>query len=84
MVSGRCPSGKCRRLAGAEGPSRAVRRRGDRSHRGAGYDAKVVAEATHAGQVSLRHGNFASRGEADAASREIARLGVPNEVIQIR
>ncbi|HEU4437795.1 MAG TPA: SPOR domain-containing protein [Methylomirabilota bacterium] len=52
--------------------------------RGAGYDAKVVAEATHAGEVSLRHGNFASRGEAEAASREIARLGVPNEVIQIR
>ena len=52
--------------------------------RAAGLDARVVAEATHAGQVSLRHGNFASRDEAEAASREIARLGVPNEVIQIR
>jgi cell division protein FtsN len=52
--------------------------------RAAGLDARVEAEATHAGQVSLRHGNFASRGEAEAASREIARLGVPNEVIQIR
>jgi cell division protein FtsN len=52
--------------------------------RTAGLDARVVTEATHAGQVSLRHGNFASRGEAEAASREIARLGVPNEVIQIR
>ena len=52
--------------------------------RAAGYDARVVTEPTRAGQVSLRHGNFASRGEAEAASREIARLGVPNEVIQIR
>ena len=52
--------------------------------RGAGYDARVATEPTRAGQVSLRHGNFASRAEADEASREIARLGVPNEVIQIR
>ena len=52
--------------------------------RAGGYDARVVTEATHAGQVSLRHGNFASRPEAEAASREVARLGVPNEVIQVR
>ena len=52
--------------------------------RGGGYDARVVTEATRAGQVSLRHGNFASRGEAEEVSREIARLGVPNEVIQVR
>jgi len=52
--------------------------------RGAGYDARVSTEPTRAGQVSLRHGNFASRVEAEEASREVARLGVPNEVIQIR
>jgi cell division septation protein DedD len=52
--------------------------------RGAGYDARLATEPTRAGQVSLRHGNFASRSEAEAASREIANLGVPNEVIQIR
>jgi alpha-D-ribose 1-methylphosphonate 5-triphosphate synthase subunit PhnG len=52
--------------------------------RGAGYDARVSTEPTRAGQVSLRHGNFASRADADEASREVARLGVPNEVIQIR
>jgi hypothetical protein len=52
--------------------------------RGAGYDARVATESGRSGQVSLRHGNFASRSEADAASREIARLGVPNEVIQVR
>jgi len=52
--------------------------------RAAGYDARVATEPTRAGQVSLRHGNFASRAEAEAASREIAKLGVPNEVIQVR
>ena len=52
--------------------------------RAAGYDARVATEPTRAGQVSLRHGNFASRAEAEDASREVARLGVPNEVIQIR
>lgn len=52
--------------------------------RAGGYDARVSSEASHAGQVSLRHGNFASRPEAEAASREVARLGVPNEVIQVR
>jgi cell division septation protein DedD len=52
--------------------------------RTAGYDARVATEPTRAGQVSLRHGNFASRSEAEATSREVARLGVPNEVIQVR
>jgi cell division septation protein DedD len=52
--------------------------------RAAGYDARVSTEPTRAGQVSLRHGNFGSRAEAEEASREVARLGVPNEVIQIR
>jgi hypothetical protein len=44
----------------------------------------VTSESAHAGQVSLRHGNFASRDEAEAASREVTRLGVANEVIQVR
>jgi hypothetical protein len=52
--------------------------------RAEGYDARVTTEPTRAGQVSLRHGNFASRAEAEAASREVGRLGVPNEVIQVR
>ncbi|MGH7367699.1 MAG: SPOR domain-containing protein [Candidatus Rokuibacteriota bacterium] len=50
----------------------------------AGYEARVASEPTRAGQVRLRHGNFASRAEAEAASREVARLGVPNEVVQVR
>ena len=52
--------------------------------RAGGYDARVATETTRAGQVNLRHGHFASRAEAEAASREVARLGVPNEVIQVR
>jgi cell division septation protein DedD len=52
--------------------------------RAGGYDARVATVTAHAGQVNLRHGNFASRAEAEAASREVARLGVPNEVIQVR
>lgn len=41
-------------------------------------------EAAQPGQLTLRHGNFASREEAEAAGREISRLGVPNEVVEIR
>jgi cell division protein FtsN len=52
--------------------------------RATGFDARVATESAHAGQVSLRHGNFASRDEAEAASREVTRLGVANEVIQVR
>jgi cell division protein FtsN len=52
--------------------------------RATGFDARVTSESAHAGQVSLRHGNFASRDEAEAASREVTRLGVANEVIQVR
>ncbi len=52
--------------------------------RAVGHDAQVAAESSRAGQITLRHGNFASREEAEAASREIARLGVANEVIRLR
>lgn len=52
--------------------------------RAAGHDARVSAEASRAGQITLRHGNFATREEAEAASLEIARLGVSNEVIRLR
>lgn len=52
--------------------------------RAVGHDAQVAAERSRAGQIALRHGNFASREEAEAAGREIARLGVANEVIRLR
>jgi cell division protein FtsN len=49
-----------------------------------GYEVRVTAEAARAGEIALRHGNFTSREEAEAASRDLSRLGVPNEVVQIR
>jgi DedD protein len=52
--------------------------------RAAGHEANVSGEASRAGQITLRHGNFATQQEAEAVSRDIARLGVPNEVIKIR
>jgi cell division protein FtsN len=52
--------------------------------RGTGYDPRVAAEAPRAGQVTLRHGSFSSREEAEAVARELLRLGVGTEVVQIR
>jgi cell division septation protein DedD len=51
--------------------------------RAAGHDPSLSAEATQPGQVTLRHGTFASREEAEAVGREISRLGLPNEVVEI-
>ena len=52
--------------------------------RSAGYHVRIGAEAAKAGQTTLRHGNFASREEAQSISREISHLGVPNEVVRVR
>jgi cell division protein FtsN len=52
--------------------------------RSAGHEPRVWAEAARAGQVTLRHGTFTSREEAEAVGREISRLGMDNEVVQIR
>jgi len=49
-----------------------------------GYDARIAAEARKAGPITLRHGNFISRQEAEAASRQIAQLGVANEVVKVK
>lgn len=52
--------------------------------RSAGFDPRVRAEPAQPTHVTLRHGNFASREEAEAAGRAISSLGVPNEVVEIR
>lgn len=52
--------------------------------RAAGYEPRVAASAGRAGQITLRHGTFASRREAETVGQHIARLGLPNEVVQIR
>jgi len=53
------------------------------SLRAAGYAVRILAEAARAGEITLRHGNFASRQEAESVGRELSRLGVPNEVVQV-
>jgi len=50
--------------------------------RAAGYGVRIFAEAAKAAQITLRHGNFASRDEAESVRRELSRLGV--EVVQVR
>ena len=52
--------------------------------RAAGHEARVAVDAATAEQVTLRHGNFSSRREAEAVSQEVSWLGVPNEVVQVR
>jgi cell division protein FtsN len=52
--------------------------------RGAGYEPRVAAGTGRAGQITLRHGSFASRREAEQVGEQIARLGLPNEVVKIR
>ena len=51
--------------------------------RGSGFEARIAAEAAVRGQLTLRHGAFASWTEAQAASQKILALGVPNEVVRI-
>ena len=52
--------------------------------RAARFEIRVSAEAARPGQISLRHGNFTSRQEAESAGRDISRLGVPNEIVDLR
>lgn len=51
--------------------------------RASGFDAQIVAEASTRGQLTLRHGAFTSREEAQSASRKVSALGVPNEVVRV-
>jgi hypothetical protein len=52
--------------------------------RDAGFDPRVTVGAGRAGQITVRHGNFGSYREAEVVGRELARLGLPNEVVQVR
>ena len=52
--------------------------------RGVGQNPRVTADASRDGQVTLRHGSFATREEAAAVGRELARLGVSAEIVRIR
>jgi capsular exopolysaccharide synthesis family protein len=52
--------------------------------RGSGYQVRVAAETGEAITFVIRHGNFASREEADARSQELTRLGLPNQAVQVQ
>jgi cell division septation protein DedD len=53
--------------------------------RKAGYRVRVVAQSTDKVEYVIRHGSFASREDAEARSRELARLSVPAaQVVPVR
>ena len=51
--------------------------------RAAGHQVRVAAQPGEA-SFTLRHGNFASKPEADARAEELGRLGLASQVIQVR
>jgi len=53
--------------------------------RKAGYKVRVAAQSTDKAEYVIRHGSFASREEAEARSRDLARLSVPAaQVVPVR
>jgi hypothetical protein len=52
--------------------------------RAAGHRVRVAAQAGEAVTYVIRHGNFASREEAEAKGRELVRLGLPNQAVQVK
>jgi len=49
-----------------------------------GLQVRLTAQSARISQITLRHGSFASQREAEAISREIAGLGLPNDVIRVK
>jgi cell division protein FtsN len=52
--------------------------------RGLGHPVRVAAEPGEAIAYMIRHGNFASRMEAETKAAELGRLGLSHQVIQVR
>jgi polysaccharide biosynthesis transport protein len=52
--------------------------------RALGHPVRVAAEPGEAVAYMIRHGNFASRPEAEARAEELGRLGLALQVIQVR
>ena len=51
----------------------------------AGYQVRVAAQPNDKVAYVIRHGSFATREEAEARSRELARLSVPAaQVVPVR
>ncbi len=52
--------------------------------RAQGHHVRIAARRGEAVTFIIRHGNFASRPEAEGKSRELERLGLANHVVQVR
>ncbi|HEY7542920.1 MAG TPA: polysaccharide biosynthesis tyrosine autokinase [Methylomirabilota bacterium] len=52
--------------------------------RASGYPVRVAAQPGEAVMFSLRHGNFATLGEAEAKGQELMRLGLGNQVVRVK
>ncbi|MBI4636045.1 MAG: hypothetical protein HY727_06805, partial [Candidatus Rokubacteria bacterium] len=49
-----------------------------------GHEVRVTALPGQETTFVIRHGNFAAREEAEAKSRELHRLGLPNQIVRVR
>lgn len=54
------------------------------SLRAKGYQLRVAAQPGEAQTFVIRHGNFASRDEAEARGAELARVGLANHVVRAK
>jgi uncharacterized protein involved in exopolysaccharide biosynthesis/Mrp family chromosome partitioning ATPase/cell division septation protein DedD len=54
------------------------------SLRGKGHQVRVAAQPGEAQTFVIRHGNFASREEAEARAAELGRLGLANHVVRAK
>ncbi len=52
--------------------------------RASGQQVRVAAQPGEAVMFALRHGNFATLGEAEAKGQELMRLGLGNQVVRVK
>ncbi len=52
--------------------------------RSRGHQVRLAGQPGEATSFVIRHGNFATRQEAEDKSAELERLGLPNHVVQVR
>jgi len=52
--------------------------------RASGHQVRVAAQPGEAVMFALRHGNFATSGEAEAKGQELMRLGLGNQVVRVK
>src|SRR5207245_291089 len=52
--------------------------------RGDGHNVRLAASPGDATMFVVRHGSFTTRGDAEAKSDDLVRLGLPNQVVQVQ